>query len=56
MHGRGKKLSKSKTQNIRNLFLSKKKKNKDRIIRAIWTVFETEKDKKKKERHLKKYI
>ena len=42
VYGRGKKLIKPKTQNIRNPFILKKKKYKDRIIRDIWTLFETE--------------
>ena len=54
MYGKEKKLSKPKAQNkiknIRNLFiLKKKKKIKDRIIRDIWTLFETENEKKKRE-------
>ena len=43
MYVRGKKLSKPKSQNIRNPFISEKnKKNKDIIIRDIWTLFEGE--------------
>ena len=53
MYGKEKKLSKPKAQNkiknIRNLFILKKKKIKDRIIRDIWTLFETENEKKKRE-------
>ena len=46
MYGRGKKLSKPKTQNInKNPF--KKKEIKDRINRDIWRLFEREKKKKK---------
>ena len=49
VYGRGKKLSKPKTQNIRNYFiLKKKKKIKDRMIRDICTLFETEEEKKRK--------
>ena len=50
MSGGGKKLSKPKTQNTRNSFLLKKKKkeNKDKIIRDIWQLFETEEEKKRK--------
>ena len=46
-YGRGKKLSKPKT-NIRNPFLLNKKKKeiKDRIIRDIWPLFEIEEGKK----------
>ena len=53
MYGRGKKLSKSKRQNkIINHFILKKKKKeiKDKIIRGIWTLYETEK--KQKERKI----
>ena len=55
MYGGGKKLSKPKTQNTSNLFLLKKKKKeiKGRIIRDIWTLFETkevEKERKKVEK------
>ena len=52
MYGRGRKTkNKSRTQNIRNPFILKKKKIeiKDRIIRDIWTLFETEEEKMKKE-------
>ena len=49
MYERRKKLSKAKTQNeinsIRNPLIIKKKKNKDRIIWDIRTVFEQEKEK-----------
>ena len=49
VYGRGKKLRKPKTQNIRKPFiLENNKKNKDRIIRDIQTLFETE---EKKERN-----
>ena len=48
VYGRGKKLCKPKTQNIRNLFILKKKKIYI-IIRNIWTLFETEEEKRKKE-------
>ena len=55
VYGRGKKVTKAKSQNkvnrIRNpLILKKKRRIKDRIIRDISTLFETEKE-KKKERH-----
>ena len=55
---RRKKLSKPKTQNkIRNPFILKNiNKIKDRIIRDILTLYETEKGKKKKERREKKEI
>ena len=66
MYGRGKKLSKPKTQNktntIRNPFTLKKKKKeiiariiKVKTIRVIWTLFETE-EKKPKEIREKKDI
>ena len=47
MYGGGKKLSKPKTQNTRNLFLLKKKKEeiKDRIIRDFWTLSKAEEEK-----------
>ena len=50
MYFGGKKLTKPKTQNRRNPFLLKRRKKeiKDRIIRDIWTLFETEKEKKRK--------
>ena len=61
MYGKEKKLSKPKAQNkiknIRNLFiLKKKKKIKDRIIRDIWTLFETENEKKKERNKLEKKL
>ena len=62
MYERGKILSKPKTQNeinnIRNPFILKKKKKyiKDRIIRDIWTHFETEEEKKKDKKKLKKKL
>ena len=48
VYGGRKKLSKPKTQNTRNLFLLKKKKKeiKGRIIRDIWTLFETKEEEK----------
>ena len=53
MYGRGKKLSKPKTQNInKNPF--KKKEIKDRINRDIWRLFEREKKKKKESNQKKK--
>ena len=44
------KLSKPKTRNIRFFFLLKKKRKetKDRIIRDIWTLFETQEEKKER--------
>ena len=54
MYGRGKKLSKPKTQNkisnIRNPFILKKEKKeiKNRIIRDVWILFETKKEKKER--------
>ena len=50
MYFGGKKLTKPKTQKRRNPFLLKRRKKeiKDRIIRDIWTLFETEKEKKRK--------
>ena len=59
VYGRGKKLSKPKTQNIRNFFILKKKKEKeikDRIIRDIWTLFKTEEEKKKEKNREKKKL
>ena len=56
VYGRGKKLSKPKTQNkinsIRNPFILKKKTKeiKNVIIRDIWTLFETEKRKKERKK------
>ena len=65
MYGRGKKLSKPKTQNkissIRNRFTLKEKKNEiinrrinDRIIRDILTLFETEEEKKERKKLVRK--
>ena len=50
MHGRGKKLSKLKPQIIRHLFLliMKKKEIKNRIIQRDWTLFEREKEERKR--------
>ena len=46
-----KKLSKPKSQNLTNLFtLKKKEKIKDRIIRDIWTSFETEEEEKERKK------
>ena len=42
--GGGKKLSKSKIQNIREKIKKEKKEIKDRIISDIWTLFETEEE------------
>ena len=53
MYGKGKKLRKPKTQNIRLkilLYFKRKKQIKNRIVRGIWALFET-KEKKKKERN-----
>ena len=45
MYGTGKKLSKPRKQNIKKPFISEKnKKIKDRIIRDIRTLFETEQE------------
>ena len=46
----------SKTRNIRNPFVLKKKKKeiKDRIIRDIWTLFETEEEEEKRKKLEKK--
>ena len=43
---RGKKLSKTKKQNIKNTFISgeNKEKIKDRVIKDIWKVFEIEEE------------
>ena len=57
VYGRGKKLSKPKTQNkIRNPYILQKKKKeiKDWTIRDIWTLFETEEVKKEREKTEKK--
>ena len=57
MYERENKLIKLKTENITNSFISKKKKKKetkDRIIRDIWTFFETEKEKKERNKLEKK--
>ena len=46
MYGRRKKLTKPKTENkIINPFILKKKENKDRIIRDVRALYETEKEK-----------
>ena len=52
VYGRGKNLSKPKTQNIRNSFTLKKKEKeiKGRMIRDIWTLFETEEEKKERKK------
>ena len=52
MYRRGKKLRKPWTQNIRNPFISEKKtkKIKDRLIRDIWTLFETEEGKEERKK------
>ena len=50
VYRRGKKLRKLKTQNIRNPFTLKKKEIKDRIIRDIWTLYETEEGKKEEKK------
>ena len=49
VYGRRKKLSKPKKQNIKKSFVSEedKEKIKDRIIRDIWTIFDTEEKQKK---------
>ena len=57
VYGRGKKLSKPKTQNkIGNPYILQKKKKeiKDWTIRDIWTLFETEEVKKEREKTEKK--
>ena len=47
MYGKGKKLSKQKTQNIKNLFKWKIKKDiKYRINKNVWTPFKTEEERK----------
>ena len=56
MYGRGRKLSKPKTQNIRNPFILKNQKSKDihdRIIRVTWN-FLKQKIKKKERRKLER--
>ena len=55
MYGRGRKLSKPKTQNIRNPFILKNQKSKDihdRIIRVTWT-FLKQKIKKKRKKEIR---
>ena len=55
MYGRGRKLSKPKTQNIINPFILKNKKSKyihDRIIRVTWT-FLKQKIKKKRKKEIR---
>ena len=58
MYGIMKKLRKPKAQNkinnIRNSFILKKKKEKDRIIKNIWALFEIEGEKKKERNWRKK--
>ena len=56
--GRGKKLSKTKRQNIRNSFLLKKKirEIKERIIKDIQTHFESENERKTERNYRKKLI
>ena len=50
MYGTGKKLSKPRKQNIKKPFISEKnKKIKDRIIRDIRTLFETEQENEERE-------
>ena len=46
MYGRGKKLSKPKTQHIKNPFIFFFKKIKIMIIRDIWTLFVKKKEKR----------
>ena len=53
-YGRGKKLSKPKTQNTRNPIYIKKEKNKDRMIGDIWTLFDTGEEKKEEESQRRK--
>ena len=50
MYWRGKKLSYLKRQNIRKPFISKvnKKKDKAKVIRDIWTLFEPEEEKEER--------
>ena len=56
VYGRGKKLSKPKRQNIKKLFILEEKQKiiKDRIIRDIWTLFDTEEKKKERKKLDKK--
>ena len=57
MYGRGRKLSKPKTQNIRNPFILKNQKSKDihdRIIRVTWTFLKQKIKKKKEKRKLER--
>ena len=50
LYGRGKKLSKPKSQNIRIFLYRKRKKIKDRMIRDIWALLETKEDKKERKK------
>ena len=56
VYGRGKKLSKPGKQNVKKPFTSEENKEKieDRIIRDIWKIFETEKEKEGKRESEKK--
>ena len=48
MYGWGRKCSEPKTENIRNPFISKKKKKKNKDVgKDIWSLFETKEEKKK---------
>ena len=56
VYGRGQKLRKPRKPNIKKAFTSEKNKEKvkDRIIRDIWKLFETEEEEEKKEKNKKK--
>ena len=56
LYGRGKKLSRPKKQNIKKRFISEEKKEKinRRIIRDIWKLFETQKEKEERKESEKK--
>ena len=56
MYGKGKTLSKPRKQNIKKSFRSEdnKEKIKERTIRDIWRLFETEEEKEKRKESEKK--
>ena len=56
MYGRGRKLSKPRKQNIKSPFISEENKEnfKDRIVRDLWKLFETEEQKEEKKESEKK--
>ena len=55
MYERENKLSRPKIQNIRNLLILKRKKEiKDKIVKDIWILSETEEEKKERRKLVKK--